>query len=581
MQEAHVLVSGSMPRRRGLRRIVFGREFAVTSVSAVLTAVRGINRRPPVREEEVKGDGFVLMPSRAPQAPELLLPGSDLISAAAGHIGESLAQRVQRMVQEDGVRSPAATSDGVSALLLGIRAVQSLRSGMAETSRALFVQAVSTFPEDPETHFNMGLYYEVLHEPDKMVRWMDMAIELNPQHCGAWVLRSKYMEHRGRHDEAIRGYTLAVCFQSDSSLAASQLAGITSHQRACIEPRVAGSHWYEAISSFAGGRFLLPEWQENFLHCVTPPLPRQPLLADVEVAVWDDVLSEELLAMVEDSVDDYFQFVFTNGWIYSIGDGVGNAATSWLPATESPVTAPELAAQLLLRRLIMEDPGDFAGVEFWGRVRSENLGAGLHYDQAEDDLDTDGDWVFGNPWRPRWSSVLYLTDEGGPTVIMEQVHTHGGRHVPLVPRRGYCAMPRRNRWVVFRGDLFHGTLPVELQRARMRRVFVFNFWRSHVPAAPHCQRLELRRHAAMRRLELSAQELDRLRSAEASLPPPRSVPRQSFSRLEEMPHSSDFGYLPLRMPMPSAKQLKESTGLCEVNWADAAAMVVDARKPCF
>lgn len=511
-----------------------------------------------------------------------MLPGSDLPSMAPLlRKGETHPTRSQRMVDEDFEfdASPEAPSSETTSAMLCSAGMQKLREGKGADAKQLFAKAVLADPVNPEALFSMGLYYEVAHQPAWMVRWMDAAIEAQPNHVLAWVLRSKYLEHQGRLEEALRGYEHAAHLRPNDQVARSKLTSILNHQRVHILPCDAWEEGAAEEISACGSESSadLPEWQENFLQPAAARTLRQPLL-QTGVMAWDNVLSTELLAQLDDCVDHYQQFTFTNGWVYTGDDKEGSsggaAATVWLPSETCPATAPELAARYLLQRILQEDSGEFAGVEYWGRVRSVNLGAGLHYDEAVDSLDANNDWVHGNPWRPQWSSVLYLSDEGGPTVILDQLHCQDGRNVPEIPQRGHLCMPRRNRLVVFRADLFHGTLPVNvwLNTTEKRRVFIFNFWRSHRPEEPHCQRQDYGRHVAMQGLQLRPEDLHRLQAAEAE---PRAAPspvqRRTFWRPEELPHSSDCGFLPIPMPMPSMAQLKEGTGFCELDWRVAAA----------
>jgi len=511
----------------------------------------------------------------------LCLPGSDEPSTAPPLLpGESHAQRAARLLADnfgmDGCPAPATR--GTSSAVLVEEGMQKLGRGEAAGARMLFAQAVLADATDPEALFSLGLYFEVAHQPERMVRWMDAAIERLPGHALAWVLRSKHMEHQGLLETALRGYEHALRLQPDNSMALSARRSLLAHRGVHVEPV---SSWglgvAEAIlASKAGGAQQLPAWQENFLRPAAAPPLRQPLLSE-GVMAWDDVLSDELLAQLDVAVEQYFHFTFSNGWMRGEGGGPGGggaAATCWLPAGAAPATAPEVAARAILKQVLKEDPSEFSGIEYWGRVRSVNLGADLHYDQAEAATDDAGDWAHGNPWRPQWSTVLYLTDEGGPTVILDQIHRESGRHVPFIPQRGHLCVPKRNRLVVFRADLFHGTLPVNvwLDTAEKRRVFVFNFWRRHRPEAPHCQRPDFDRHTAMRRLVLKPPELQRLLAAEAK---PREaalpVQRRRFCRREELPQCSDFRYLQAAMPMPRMDQLLGAAGLCEVDWAAAAA----------
>lgn len=526
-------------------------------------------------------------PAMVPSGPPL--PGSTLPSSAPVlREGESHRKRVQRMVIDDfDFDTPPKPSKGANQLsgakeafaAVGMKKLCEADAANAksrEEARNCFAQAVLTFPKDAECLYNMGLFYEIDHKPEMMIRWMDLAIEMNPKHAMAWVLRSKYMDHIGRSEEALSGYAIAKSFSPDPhGQAESQEAELLRNQKIRIKPSDAWS--LDTAAAIAGDgehelHATLPPWQENFHEPGDEVPPKQPLL-DEGVMAWDGVLSEELLTKLEDVVDDYYRFVFTNGWVYSRRpDDQGALGTLWLPAEATPSTAPELAARCLLERILQEKPDDYTGIEFWGRVRSESLGASFHYDtECCPEKDLRPEWVHGNPWRARWSSVLYLTDEGGPTVVLGQRSSPDNASVPAVPQQAHLVMPKRNRLVVFRADLFHGVLPVDVETDRMRKIFVFNWWRRHVPSAPHCQQVDLARHSAMHRQLLHAGDLSKFQRAEASMTaPPRPLERQRFTRRSEMPHSTDFGYMPQPLPMPTAQQLHASTGLCQIDWAAAA-----------
>lgn len=454
--------------------------------------------------------------------------------------------------------------------------MQALREGDGAKARELCAQAVLAEPTSPAALYTMAVYYELTHQPDRMARWLDVCIEAQPDHADAWVLKSKHLENSGFLNSALRGYEHALSIEPGHPPAASKRDALLWHQGVYIQPMNAwedGAAWViEEGAAGVGPR--LPAWQENFLQPEHGTELRQPLLSG-GVMAWDNVLNQGLLDELDRCVTDYQRFTFSNGRVYAEDEGdAAGAATVWLPADTPPATAPELAARCILQNIVREDVNDFAGVEFWGRVRSVNLGAGLHYDEV---LGARDDEEGANPWRPQWSSVLYLTDEGGPTVILDQIHCLEGRHVPPVPQRGHLCMPKRNRLVVFRADLFHGTLPQDiwLDSAETRRVFVFNFWRRHRPDELQCRRPDYSRHVAMRQLQLQPAQLQELQAQESQLyGGPRAVPveRQTFARPDDLPHSSDLGYLQMDLPMPSMGQLRDSAGFCELDWAAAATL---------
>ena len=512
----------------------------------------------------------------AQEAIRAQLPGTDLSTTAPPLLdGENALARVRRLLLADPrnealdveVRQHPYSEEELQ------EAWYQLQLGHADETRRRFVEAVLADPNDEEALFCMGLLYEALHDLKRTVEWMDMAIEACPDHVFAWETRSRCMEHVGRLADAMAGYEY---LEDLDPSATGRREGLLGHQRVYILPVGA---WEDGAAGYiqeaAEEASTQPSWQENFLSPEPEPELRQPAL-ERGIMAWDNVLSAGLLRSLQDCVEDHFQFIFTNRWVYAADESFqGAASTIWLPASEDAASVPEVAARTILRQILKQNPAEFAGVEYWARVRSVNLGAGFHYDEALDAEDCNSDWVEGNPWRPQWSSVFYLTDEGGPTVVLDQLHDARGRFSPPLPSKAYLCMPRANRLVLFRADLHHGSLPVDiwLDSEESRRVFVFNFWRRHAPEAPHCQRLDFQQHPAMQRHVLKADQATSLQASEnARLETldPVQVELDVLSRPGELPHSSTFGYLPLPLPMPSMEMLKEKRGFYEVDWVAAA-----------
>eukprot|EP00929_Paragymnodinium_shiwhaense_P026149 TRINITY_DN15604_c0_g1_i1.p1 TRINITY_DN15604_c0_g1~~TRINITY_DN15604_c0_g1_i1.p1 ORF type:complete len:625 (+),score=72.22 TRINITY_DN15604_c0_g1_i1:178-2052(+) len=459
-------------------------------------------------------------------------------------------------------------------------AMRCLRSGDGEGAKRTLAAALLEDPLDVDALFHMALYFEVTHQPAKALRWLETVLEAEPRHVSAWVLKGKCLEQEGFLQDALDMYDTALHYRRRNRWAAKRRSDLLENQRVHITPE--GGAWDDAEMLEgcleAMGDTALPAWQENVVHpdedSETPPA--QELLGG-GVMAWDNVLSEGLLSELASCVDDFSSFASTNGWLNDGRDGrAAPAATFWLPGSAEPASAPEVAARSILQHVLGEEPDAFVGVEYWGRARSVNMGAVMHYDRSESSEDVQGEWTQGNPWRPEWSSVLYLTDEGGPTVILDQCQGEEGPIMPYVPRRGHFSMPRRNRLVVFRADLFHGTLPVDVwaDSPSVRKVFVFNFWRRHVPEAPHCQRIDLHMHAAMKRHFKALSEVQGLQQAESVASASRTpVERSTYDSLEALPHSSDFGFLAGPLPMPSIQQLQQCS-LSRIDWAVAASKVL-------
>ena len=507
------------------------------------------------------------------------LPFSELPSTSPPPLeNEGAADRVRRMVAADPCNEVLDLTDRQEPPFSDEdlrEAWHELQLGHADEARSLFVRAVLADPSDSEALFCMGLFYEALHDLRRTAEWMDMAIEECPDHVFAWETRSRCMEHLGRLAESLAGYEQLEMLDESAT---GRREGLLGHQRVYILPVGA---WEDGAAGYIQKAAKKipprPQWQENFLFPEPQPDLRQPAL-ESGITAWANVLSKDLLQRLQDCVEDHFQFIFTNRWVYEADDAFeGAASTMWLPSSADASSVPEVAALTILRHILNQDPAEIAGVEYWARVRSVNLGAGFHYDEAVDADDANSEWVHGNPWRPQWSSVFYLTDERGPTVVLDQLHDHHGRLAPTLPRKGYLCMPRANRLFLFRADLHHGSLPVDiwLDSEQTRRVFVFNFWHRHVPEPPHCQRLNLQHHPAMRRHVLTSDEAAALQAVESSRfeadrDGPSPVRQKVLSRPDDLPHSSDFGYFPRPLPMPTMAALKEERLFYEVDWPAAA-----------
>ena len=80
--------------------------------------------------------------------------------------------------------------------------------------------------------------------------------------------------------------------------------------------------------------------------------------------------------------------------------------------------------------------------------------------------------------HPLISSVLYLTEEGGPTVVAEQRSDDHGERVPRYPSRCYVFTPKLNRFSAFSGDLWHGVAAAATtNQPTVRRTLLVNWWR--------------------------------------------------------------------------------------------------------
>jgi hypothetical protein len=135
------------------------------------------------------------------------------------------------------------------------------------------------------------------------------------------------------------------------------------------------------------------------------------------------------------------------------------------------------------------------GAEWWLGRLAYGQSLPMHFDR-----DMTLEKRTGQVAHPLWSSILYLNRfPTSPTVILDQVL---GRDrfslVPSVPRYGKVIEPVPNRYVVYRGDLYHGVVasPAARERAArsgkarkaagLRLTLLVNYW-DRRPLPPVCR----------------------------------------------------------------------------------------------
>merc|ERR1712166_187317 len=104
------------------------------------------------------------------------------------------------------------------------------------------------------------------------------------------------------------------------------------------------------------------------------------------------------------------------------------------------------------------------GGEWWVQLRKTNENIGFHVDKDEG-VASEEQWMK----MPALSTVTYLTDEGGPTLVF----------------------PKKNRHILFRGNLQHGVVGefgekgVDIKRV----TFLVNWW-DKKPMSPYCMSID-------------------------------------------------------------------------------------------
>jgi hypothetical protein len=134
--------------------------------------------------------------------------------------------------------------------------------------------------------------------------------------------------------------------------------------------------------------------------------------------------------------------------------------TIWYPLDRPPRTVFEQAIHHL--RALTPGAKDAIAAEWWIRAAPSESGHRFHFDRDEALLDV--------LVTPEASSILYLSDTGGPTIV-----TDTRARAPAAPRRAVAVSPHLGRYVVFPGDLYHGVLPGSPSRWP-RVVMLMNWW---------------------------------------------------------------------------------------------------------
>jgi hypothetical protein len=127
-------------------------------------------------------------------------------------------------------------------------------------------------------------------------------------------------------------------------------------------------------------------------------------------------------------------------------------------------------ARLLFEQVIQHLRGfvpqghEFIGAEWWFRTTTTDTGFPFHFDRDEG--------IRSSIVSPGLASILYLSNAGGPTVILDATPSRRS-----APDAGIAVYPRPGRFGIFPGTLLHGVLPG--RPGRWPRVtMLVNWWRS-------------------------------------------------------------------------------------------------------
>lgn len=107
---------------------------------------------------------------------------------------------------------------------------------------------------------------------------------------------------------------------------------------------------------------------------------------------------------------------------------------------------------------------ELVGAEWWFRATTTDAGFPFHFDRDEG--------IRSSIVSPDLASILYLSNAGGPTVILDARPSR-----TTAPSAGIAVHPRPGRFGIFPGSLLHGVVPG--RPGRWPRVtMLVNWWRS-------------------------------------------------------------------------------------------------------
>ena len=179
----------------------------------------------------------------------------------------------------------------------------------------------------------------------------------------------------------------------------------------------------------------------------------------------------------------------------------GFPATMWLDAATIPRTPIERAVRCI--EALVKPPPWCAGCEWWVQhlLPGSRGDIALHWDKDECEA-AQRKWIT----HPALASVFYLSDAGGPTLILPvrvpspaQGSQQGSNVLRIADSNAlldcdalpdsdaYACFPTENRLLTFQGNLLHGVLDEPWPVGGGRLTLLVNWWEEK-PQAPCCDR---------------------------------------------------------------------------------------------
>ena len=164
------------------------------------------------------------------------------------------------------------------------------------------------------------------------------------------------------------------------------------------------------------------------------------------------------------------------------------AMPHWVPRAQLATDATQQHHTLLadtVRHIMGELDARFCGLEMWIQRRKASAAMHLHWDMDEERVR-----LRRQLRTPILTVVVYLSDAGGPTVVLRQVP----RAPRNGPRRCWCVWPHAGQVSKFQGNYLHGVLSGDAA-APERHTLILNFWRRRPQGLPRLPSVLLPRRA--------------------------------------------------------------------------------------
>ncbi|MCB0309016.1 MAG: hypothetical protein KDD48_06555 [Bdellovibrionales bacterium] len=143
----------------------------------------------------------------------------------------------------------------------------------------------------------------------------------------------------------------------------------------------------------------------------------------------------------------------------------------WYSFKGSPTNLFEQLIRYL--RKIARPGSECIGAEWWVHSYASDWKKNFHFDRDEYAYLNTSKWI-----HPKFGSIVYVSDSGGPTVILDQRVDPKKGLIPEQAKKGTLIYPKKNQFAIFAGNLRHGVYPAEFQskNGSNRITFLINWW---------------------------------------------------------------------------------------------------------